>query len=1079
MNNTFFDATGRFVIRDYSAQRPFASFLPGIAGPRGVPLWVFYVNRGQAIASFGVGSKDTPILEFQPANKAYQLTPYLGFRTFVKIQRDGAARTCEPFAACRADSPAPIEQQLAIGMNELELQEIDPASGLQTNVVYFTVPHENFAGLARQVTLQNISAQPLVLEVLDGLPAVSPYGVNNLLLKEIHRTIEAWMEVFNVAQHMPYYRLRASVGDTAEVETFEAGHFALAFLERASETRQLPALVDPVAVFGYNTSLSSPDRFNRTALAALLQAGQITTGKTPCAFFGAAVTIAPGETVTLNSVFGHASHEASLPAIRDRLTSAARFADLRKQANALTQHLTDAIATETAAPLFDAYCRQTLLDNVIRGGWPITWGEGDRTKVYHLYSRKHGDLERDYNAFVLAAEFYSQGNGNYRDVNQNRRCDVLFNPRSGGFNIRAFMSLIQADGYNPLVFQGTRFTLSPAEQAVVLQQVDQPSVLAGLIAAPFTPGRLIQTAMANGLQLRSSLDDFLALVMERADQHVEAAPGEGFWVDHWTYNLDLIDTYLAVYPDHKSALLFDDATLPFFDSPACVQPRSRKYVLAHGRPRQFGAVLDDHEKAALIASRVEQPNWLRTAHGRGEIYRTTLFAKLVSLALIKFATLDPLGMGVEMEAGKPGWADALNGLPGLFGSSLSETFELQRLMEFLLDALPEKSAGAFDLPGELSSLLREVTAQLQAYNASTDPQRDFVYWDNVAAAREAYRESIRSGFSGETQSIAGRDLADTLALFTAKIKAGIRRAVELNGGIPPTYFTYEVTGYDIILNADGTPQADAQGRPCIRARSFKPRVLPLFLEGPVHALKVQSAAGAAQLYRQIKASPLFDRELKMYRVNASLADQPPDVGRARVFTPGWLENESIWLQMEYKYLLEVLRAGLYAEFFDDFQTALIPFLDPQTYGRSPLENSSFLVSSAHPDRSLHGAGFVARLTGSSAEFLSMWQVLLMGRQPFRLKDGQLHLAFEPALPGWFFTTAGTVTFRFLGQCTVVYHNPRRSDTFANAARIDRFELWTAAGTRVELPGDLIGPEYAALTRAGQISRIDVYFEAGE
>ncbi len=130
--------------------------------------------------------------------------------------------------------------------------------------------------------------------------------------------------------------------------------------------------------------------------------------------------------------------------------------------------------------------------------------------------------------------------------------------------------------------------------------------------------------------------------------------------------------------------LFNDATLPFFDSPAFVQPRSRKYVLAHGQPRQFGAVLDDHEKAALIASRTDQPNWLRVDHGRGAIYRTTLFAKLVSLAVIKFATLDPLGMGIEMEAGRPGWFDALNGLPGLFGSSLAETYELQRLIEFLL-----------------------------------------------------------------------------------------------------------------------------------------------------------------------------------------------------------------------------------------------------------------------------------------------------------------------------------------------------------------------------------------------------------
>jgi len=44
---------------------------------------------------------------------------------------------------------------------------------------------------------------------------------------------------------------------------------------------------------------------------------------------------------------------------------------------------------------------------------------------FNVYSRKHGDLERDYNFFMLSPTFLSQGNGNYRDVNQNRRNDVL------------------------------------------------------------------------------------------------------------------------------------------------------------------------------------------------------------------------------------------------------------------------------------------------------------------------------------------------------------------------------------------------------------------------------------------------------------------------------------------------------------------------------------------------------------------------------------------------------------------------------------------------------------------------------
>ena len=85
----------------------------------GVPLWVFYVNRGQAIASFGVENKDKPILEFQPANRAYQLTSYLGFRTFIRMQSGKRHEFYEPFR------PGSSSQKMIIGANDLSLQEIN------------------------------------------------------------------------------------------------------------------------------------------------------------------------------------------------------------------------------------------------------------------------------------------------------------------------------------------------------------------------------------------------------------------------------------------------------------------------------------------------------------------------------------------------------------------------------------------------------------------------------------------------------------------------------------------------------------------------------------------------------------------------------------------------------------------------------------------------------------------------------------------------------------------------------------------------------------------------------------------
>ncbi|MCM8779982.1 MAG: hypothetical protein NC914_02400, partial [Candidatus Omnitrophica bacterium] len=86
-----------FVIENYNFAKPFSNFLPGIAGLWGIPMWVFYVNRGQGIISCGTQDKDHSIMEFLPANKAYQLCSTHGFRTFIKIKKDKGYIYYEPF----------------------------------------------------------------------------------------------------------------------------------------------------------------------------------------------------------------------------------------------------------------------------------------------------------------------------------------------------------------------------------------------------------------------------------------------------------------------------------------------------------------------------------------------------------------------------------------------------------------------------------------------------------------------------------------------------------------------------------------------------------------------------------------------------------------------------------------------------------------------------------------------------------------------------------------------------------------------------------------------------------------------
>lgn len=1062
-----------FIIEQFDRAKPFSSFLPGLAGLKGIPMWTFYVNRGQAVCSFGIRDKNSPIMEFSPASITYQSVAMKGFRTFIKSA--GKEGVYEPFQSA---FPVPgAKRSMRILPNELTIAEVNEGQGLELKVTYFQIPHDDYAALVRKVEVTNISGSPLQLEILDGLPEILPYGVENAGYKEIGNLLRSWMEVGNLDRGIPYYRVRSSTHDEAEVSEVQSGHFYLSF---GDDGRLLPVIADFEVIFGDNTSLAYPDRFAREPLAELTARNQYCTNKVPCGFSGLAAELAPGQSQSIYTLIGHIDGVERLNAKTSQIASPAYIARKYSEAGELTAALTGDIATKTALPLFDAYCRQSYLDNFLRGGYPFVFENGREGFVIHLYSRKHGDLERDYNFFSIAPEYYSQGNGNFRDANQNRRSDIYFNPRVGTFNIRTFFSLIQADGYNPLGMEGTSFRV-PAGRAEELSAyldsaaADHREELAALCLGKFTPGKIISFVNGRGIALNVDESSLLAGILSLAEQHIEASFGEGYWTDHWTYNMDLIDSYLDIYPDRKEQLLFEEREYTFFDSPVRVLPRSEKYVLSAGRVRQYGSVVHDEEKLAKFGLTLKDTNWLRTSHGTGEIYRTNLFVKLLSLGLNKFATLDPFGMGVEMEANKPGWNDAMNGLPGLFGSGMSETFELKRLLRFIEAACSEAGAEQREVlvPEEIADFLGEVGRLLAAHlNGAVEP---FDYWDQAASARERYRAAIRFGISGAESNIRLTELRALIGQMLEKIERGIRQAVRLGEGLTPTYFTFEAVEYEPVLDEQGNPEISGYGLPKARVKKFDVRPLPHFLEGPARWLKtVEDLSEAKQAYEKIRRSDLFDERLGMYKTSVSLAGESPEIGRIRAFTPGWLERESVFLHMSYKYLLALLKSGLTEQFFAELRTSLIPFLDPAVYSRSTLENSSFIATSANPDPATHGRGYVARLSGSTAEFLSMWVTMLAGKQVFRMHDGELQLAFNPLLPGWLFDERGEVSFRFLGMVEVTYRNPQKKHTYgSDPAVVRRLAVLKQDGTEVEINGPVISGQLAEDVRSGRVRRIEI------
>lgn len=926
-----------------------------------------------------------------------------------------------------------------IGMSEVEITCRE--SGLEASALYFGVPGERTAALARALTVRNVGKAPTALELLDGMPAVVPYGVDQDALKNMANLAKAWMQAEDAGVGRACFRVRASMADTAQVTEVKGCNFCLG-LDGAGTL--LHPLVQPELVFGQDTSLARPERFISTSLKRLAALPQMTENRFPCCFLPIGTVLEPGEEIELFSLYGQAEDKGRVAALADRVNGRDWFETKRQEAKALVDSLCAPIAAKTGDIVFDTYCRQSYLDNLLRGGAPVFFESEEKKAPFYLYSRKHGDPEREYNYFSLGGEYYAQGNGNFRDVNQNRRCNVLFAPNIGVEDIHTFFDLIQSDGYNPLVVTASTYTLPQAALDQFLDKLpeDCRAQASALLINPFTPGMLAMALEDWGMG--ANAETLVSAAVCASNSEPNATFSEGYWCDHWTYNLDLIESYLSVYPEQAEKLLFEDRRYRWYESRALVNPRTKRYCRTANGLRQYHA-LDKETKAGTTRK------WMYAGE---EEARSTLIEKLLLLCAIKMATLDAAGMGVEMEGGKPGWYDALNGLPGLLGSSMAESCELARLLSFTRKALAGYGR-EISVYAEIAGLLEEVDGILQTRNAP------YIQWDRMNRVKESYRAQTTFGFSGEWRALGCRTLAEMLKRMERTVLSGIQKAEQLGGGICPTYFTFEAT--DITDTPEGPMPL-----------ALEPHPLPLFLEGPVRWLKLDfPQAEKAALAGKVRKSGLYDRALNMYKVNENLSSVSYEAGRALAFTPGWLENESIWLHMEYKYLLELLKSGLYRQFSEAFHNAAILFLEPVRYGRSLLENVSFLASSANPDPTVWGRGFVARLSGSTAELLQIWQLMFFGPAPFQWDGSGLHLRFAPFIPDYLIPEDGVIEATFLGGVKVVYHAAGLTELLPGKTVPVRWELADRGGGKRIVDGAALGDGDARAVRAGQIREIHI------
>ena len=1059
MSNYHLNKDGSFLISDYNNAYPFFNFLPAVAGAWGIPLWAFYTNRAQCITSFGVHDKNHSILEFYPADRALRAVSITGFRTFIRLN---GKHYYEPFSSNVHNA----QQNMRIESDSLHIEEANRDLKLNLSVDYFTLPGCPFASLVRVLKIKNLSSKKINLKVADGLARVIPFGARDLFLKNLSRTLEAWVHS-EINDNVATFRLLVDPKDVAQTKLIEGANFNYSFFkDRGLEHPRY--IVDPYTIFGMDTSFRVPARFLERNFS---YKNQVFCGRTPCSFSIFDWQLRGGAEHSFYSLWGGVFDKDTLEELKK--VGIDFIKQKEKENRNIINTIKDKAVCVSSSNALNHYVKSTYLDNVLRGGYPYSH---KRNKVYYIFSRKHGDLERDYNKFKIFASYFSEGEANYRDVNQNRRVDNFFNPFIEKSNVVYFLNLIKIDGYNPLVVKGQRLYID--DEKMIRRMLSGLEIeirpdLIEFIKKGFYLGEIFIFMHDAGIKIKNR-DAFADFLLAHAGREPQASFGEGYWIDHWHYNLDLIDSFLYFYPD-KLKELFLETDFMFWDDEYKVKNRYSRYILKGNKVYQANSLEEIREKKELIEKRSRFKNFLRSGPQGRDVYKTNLFVKLLSLILNKASTLDPCGIGVEMEADKPGWCDSLNGLPSLFGSSLCETIELQRACNLVSYAVASSSREhKIIVPTQLYWFFKNMGTILNAYFSNDVKKRDYIWWDRANSIKEQFRDSVFFDIDNKNITVSLEELKSFTDLLSRRLDVSIRKAKDKKSKLYYSYFIYEVKKYKRNKNGHIIPLV------------FKRKSLPLFLEAPVHILRTHRINHFPDYMRK---SPLYDKKLKMYKLNESLKDTPLEIGRSRVFPRGWLENESIWLHMEYKYLLELIKSGLYDDFYKDFLNCAVCFLDPLSYGRSILENSSFIVSSAYPDKSLSSRGFVARLSGATVELLNIWIIICLGRRPFFTdKEGRLCIKLSPVIKKDLFTTkpvsfelagkdiklpADTFSFKLFSSILVVYHNPKRRDSFK--AKVRRIEIETG-NKKTAINSDVIKAPLSYAVREKKVERIDVYLQ---
>ncbi len=744
--------------------------------------WMFVSSTGALTA--GRRDPDHALFPYYTDDRIHDSQDQTGGKTILLPARSGRTALWEPFSQ-RYNRLYRITRSLfkSIYSNKVMFEEVNHDLALSFSCTWMS---SNRFGFVRRSALVNLGAEPVEIDLLDGIQNLLPHGLTRRFQLEYSTLADGYKEnELDPETGLGLFKLSSVPADKPEPnealcastvwsEGLEPARRLLCAAQldrfRKGETIDEETLIrGRRGAYFVNTRLTLPagrskdwsivadvdlDATKVADLVGLLKSGgnlraQLDedvdrgTANLVRIVAGADGLQCTGDDLSSDRHFSNALFNAMRGGIPDTGYQIS-VPDFKRFIGKANRSVVERCATFLSS-LPDTLSHRRLLALAVEQNDP------DLERLAHEYlpltfSRRHGDPSRPWNIFSIEVqndrgERILNYQGNWRDIFQNWEALALSFPGYVESMIFKFVDSSTADGYNPYRI------------------------------------------------MRDGFD------WEVIDPH-DAWSYIGYWGDHQVaYLVKLLEVSARYHPNALKGLLarrvFTYANVPY---------RIKSYSALLQDPRNtinFDAVLDGEIHQRLSAMGTDGKALLGP---HDSPHRVTLTEKLLVLVLARLFNFIPEA-GLWMNTQRPEWNDANNALVG-FGVSMVTLYFLRRFLSFCQGVF-DATIPAIEVSSEVAGAFRHVLEALERHasllNGPIGDQDRKTVLDSLGSAGSSYRAGLYThGFSDRQTPLAGSELVAFWDLALKYIDHSIR-ANRRQDGLYHAYNLMKVEGDKVVI----------------------------------------------------------------------------------------------------------------------------------------------------------------------------------------------------------------------------------------------------------------------------------------